>query len=194
MWCTGLVAPQHVGSSQARARTRVPCIGRWILNHCAPREAPHIHSSFFFFWPRLEACRILVPLTRGRTCAPCSGSAESQPLDLSVLYSWTFFLFFCFWPRHMACGIIIPQPGIEPGPLAVKVWSPNHWTARECPSWTLFIHSVNKSLHLLTPTSHSIPPSTSSSLATTSLFSMSVSLFLFHRYVHLCYVLDSTYK
>ena len=40
MWRTGLVAPWHVGSSQSRARTRVPCIGRQILNHCATREAP----------------------------------------------------------------------------------------------------------------------------------------------------------
>ena len=29
-----------MGSSQIRARTRVPCIGRRILNHCATREAP----------------------------------------------------------------------------------------------------------------------------------------------------------
>ena len=36
---TGLVTPRHVGSSQTRARTRVPCIGRQILNHCATREA-----------------------------------------------------------------------------------------------------------------------------------------------------------
>ena len=28
LWLTGLVAPRHVGSSQTRARTRVPCIGR----------------------------------------------------------------------------------------------------------------------------------------------------------------------
>ena len=40
----GLVAPRHVGSSQTRARTRVPCIGRQILNHCATREA---RTSFF---------------------------------------------------------------------------------------------------------------------------------------------------
>ena len=39
MWLTGLVAPRHVGSSQTRARTRVPCIGRQILNHCTTREA-----------------------------------------------------------------------------------------------------------------------------------------------------------
>ena len=36
----GLVVPRHVGSSRTRARTHVPCIGRWILNHCATREAP----------------------------------------------------------------------------------------------------------------------------------------------------------
>ena len=40
LWLTGRVAPRHVGSSQTRARTRVPCIGRQILNHCATREAP----------------------------------------------------------------------------------------------------------------------------------------------------------
>ena len=28
-----------MGSSQTRARTHVPCIDRWILNHCATREA-----------------------------------------------------------------------------------------------------------------------------------------------------------
>ena len=36
----GLVAPRHVGSSWTRARTRVACIGRQILNPCATREAP----------------------------------------------------------------------------------------------------------------------------------------------------------
>ena len=30
----------YVGSSRTRARTRVPCISRQILNHCATREAP----------------------------------------------------------------------------------------------------------------------------------------------------------
>ena len=42
LWLTGPVAPRHVGSSQTRARTRVPCISRQILNHCATREAPDI--------------------------------------------------------------------------------------------------------------------------------------------------------
>ena len=35
----GPVAPRHVGSSQTKARTRVPCIGRQTPNHCATREA-----------------------------------------------------------------------------------------------------------------------------------------------------------
>ena len=48
LWLTGPVAPRHVGSSQTRARTRVPCIGRQILNHCATREAliPFLKSFF----------------------------------------------------------------------------------------------------------------------------------------------------
>ena len=39
LWLTGPAAPWHVGSSQTRARTRVSCISRQILNHCATREA-----------------------------------------------------------------------------------------------------------------------------------------------------------
>ena len=39
LWLTGLVALRHVGSSQTGARTRVPCISRQTLNHCAAREA-----------------------------------------------------------------------------------------------------------------------------------------------------------
>ena len=38
----GPATPRHVGSSQTRARTRVPCIGRQILNHCATREALYV--------------------------------------------------------------------------------------------------------------------------------------------------------
>ena len=63
LWHTGLVAPRHVGSSQNRARTRVPCIGGWILNLCATREVPrggyfYIDNFFLlefsFFW-KLQA-------------------------------------------------------------------------------------------------------------------------------------------
>ena len=40
LWLTGPAAPWHAGSSQTRARTRVPRIGRQTLNHRATREAP----------------------------------------------------------------------------------------------------------------------------------------------------------
>ena len=39
---TGPVAPRHVGSSQTRARTRVPRTGRQTSNHCATREALYV--------------------------------------------------------------------------------------------------------------------------------------------------------
>ena len=42
-WLTGPAAPRHVGSPQTGARTRVPCIGRRTLNHCATREAQCSH-------------------------------------------------------------------------------------------------------------------------------------------------------
>ena len=53
--------------------------------------------------------------------------------------------------------------------------------------------SHSNSSHLLTPNSPSIPLPPLS-WATTSLSSMSVSLFRLYRQVHLCHILDSTYK
>ena len=49
LWLMGLVTPRHVGSSQTRARTHVPCIGRQILNHCATREALKLYLIYFYF-------------------------------------------------------------------------------------------------------------------------------------------------
>ena len=43
---TGLVTPQHVGSSYTRDRTHVSYIGRRILYYQATREAPNV---FVFF-------------------------------------------------------------------------------------------------------------------------------------------------
>ena len=40
LWCTGLVAPQHLGSSWIGDQTCVSCISRRILHHWATREAP----------------------------------------------------------------------------------------------------------------------------------------------------------
>ena len=44
LWHMGLAALQHVGSSQTRDRTCVPCIGRQILIHCTTREVLNFTS------------------------------------------------------------------------------------------------------------------------------------------------------
>lgn len=51
LWCPGLVASQHVGSSWTRDWTCVACIGRQILNHWAAGEA---QSSAF--WRHVYIC------------------------------------------------------------------------------------------------------------------------------------------
>ena len=48
------------------------------------------------------------------------------------LFLFLFVLFYLiFKPLCAACGILFSQPGIEPTPLALEVWSLNHWTTRE---------------------------------------------------------------
>lgn len=54
------------------------------------------------------------------------GTNENVSGGSSVCIYWDWDFFFFFWPYHMAFGILTPQPGIEPVPLAMKVWSPNH--------------------------------------------------------------------
>ena len=85
MWLTGLVAPWHVGSSQTRARTRVPCIGRQILNHCATREAPA---------PLLFTCFILFFfLLLYRNTSGLSKLFRIQTI-LSLVFQWMYLKFY----------------------------------------------------------------------------------------------------
>ena len=48
MWHTGLVAPQHVGSSRIGDQTHVPCPGRQIPNHWMIREVWKWNIWFHF--------------------------------------------------------------------------------------------------------------------------------------------------
>ena len=71
LWLMGLVAPRHVGSSQTRARTRVPCIGRRTPNHCVTREAPIYILNLFllkgilqFIMLYLKIFCLVVPLRK----------------------------------------------------------------------------------------------------------------------------------
>ena len=70
LWLTGPAALRHVGSSQTRARTRVPCISRQILNHCATREAREI------------AFKEIMPMTVSETILK---NAKSQIHDIMYL-------------------------------------------------------------------------------------------------------------
>ena len=53
-------------------------------------------------------------------------------------FLFLFLFLILFWPYCATCRILVPRPEIEPGPPAVEVWSPNHWTAREFPTEGLF--------------------------------------------------------
>ena len=71
------------------------------------------------------------------------------------------------------------------------------YTVGPCCLFLLYIKipSIYRSLHLLnllTPASN--PPPTHCPLATISLFSICLILFLYQRYVRWCHILDSTYK
>ena len=48
MWHTGLVGPQHVGSSPTGDQTHVPCIGRQFLIHWTTRKVPQWLLSEIF--------------------------------------------------------------------------------------------------------------------------------------------------
>ena len=82
----GLIALWHVGSSQTRAQTHVPCIGRWILNHCATRETPIISlnklSALFFF-----------SSPSGTPICICWLSWWCLISPIGFLHSFSFFLF-----------------------------------------------------------------------------------------------------
>ena len=69
---TGPVTPRHAGSSQTRAQTRVPCIGRQILNHCATREAP----IYLVFYVPITISLLNSPRERTDFLSFCSNTGE----------------------------------------------------------------------------------------------------------------------
>ena len=100
-----------------------PALGMWSLSHWTTRKVP----------------------TAVLTCAKLRGqsphiSSSFHSLhvtgfrlgDFQILDTEQTFFFFSFL-GCLAFRILVPQPGIQPGPKAVKPPNPSHWTAREFP-------------------------------------------------------------
>ena len=78
-----------MGSSRTRARTRVPCTGRRILNHCATREVPAKH-----IWNK-NMIRIRVNLSYHFNSTQEIFGKKSLPYDIT------------FWHTVINCGFIV---------------------------------------------------------------------------------------
>ena len=115
----GFVALWHVGFSRTRARTRVPCIGRWILNHCATREVPPeqilkavlrtSHCMYGESWPLSVSPSPDIPNI------PSSGTASGLLITLDAVVGGIpgndgcFFAIVCIFPPLISC--FSPQGG-----------------------------------------------------------------------------------
>ena len=111
LWLTGPVAPRHVGSSQTRARTRVPCIGRQILNHCATREAPVyqflMHDTYFKDWPLGILFQLLCNISNQKQYnLQCCDKAcyTARFLSLAALDIWGWVILCCGKPALLTVG------------------------------------------------------------------------------------------
>ena len=102
-----------------------PLILLW-LGQCIPSHTASPTPPLFFPTPLLrpfseKGSLLFFPIYRVKQCPS--------------KYVYMIYLLFIFWLCCRACRILVPQPGIEPGPSAMKAWSPNHWTSREFPLW-----------------------------------------------------------
>ena len=89
LWCMGLAAPWHVGSSSTRDQTLVPCIGRKILLHCTTRAVPIIfllQQGFDSEWSHGLLVRTSGSQSpHGPVARPCSSSCSVQPAFFIIL-------------------------------------------------------------------------------------------------------------
>ena len=123
----GPVAPRHVGSSRTRARTRVPCIGRQILDHCATREAPSSLSQRTSLHHHLNTFM----------------SLSKTNIFFSALYfspATVLFLFFFFASKLVEFIVFIPP--ILHLPLNLV----------SCPTKIHYQHVINSNEHFQTST------------------------------------------
>ena len=97
-------------------------IGRWHFNASTFSQGT-LSAGIPFLASQSEAERKNLATS---VFSDCSGTLVCE-------CRWSCFFFIL--PCCVTCGILVPWPGIEPGPSAVRIESPNHWTAREFSRW-----------------------------------------------------------
>ena len=145
-----------MGSSQTRARTRVPCTGRQILNHCATREVPTmlLLNSVSWGWLINVLCSIgleirymfsfigsiatvyckLLPVDLCFTIYPteCETSEELAKY-INIVHCIRKCVSNHFMPTHtdLQCSYWYIFP-FNPSPLLLTEgpWSPHNWTTQ----------------------------------------------------------------
>ena len=112
-------APRHVGSSQTTARTRVPCIGRQIPNHCTTREVP-VYLFIYGCVGSSFLCEGFLYLRQagGHSSSRCVGPSLLWPLLLHSTGSRRAgSVIVAHGPScSAACGIL-PDQGSNPCPI-----------------------------------------------------------------------------
>ena len=78
-----------------------------------------------------------------------SGETKKYLYSAIFLFFLSYILFYIIiiiiWLCCTTCGILLPQPGIEPVPPAVEMWSLNHRATKEVPTLPFFIESTPES-------------------------------------------------
>ena len=97
-------------------------------------------SGIFENWKKSEfVCELYISISTLGLSSSIRNSREMSLISVASVYLLAFLFYFLmysqnlFWLHRMVCGILVLQPGIEPTPLALKVRSLNHQTAREVP-------------------------------------------------------------
>ena len=107
---------------------------KWLEN-CSLLRCPHfsltIRRSFLYSYP----LAFPPPDQSGDKSAghPKDHGSDTEMGEMLLRVRAFIYLLIYLFSCCTACGILVPWPGIEPGAPAVKVPSPNHWTAREFP-------------------------------------------------------------
>ena len=104
---------------------------------CIKAKSPHaclllVFYCYVFVPNRNPDNSILLSIKREKKVGVFIITCRALVRTLLKLLPFWLSIFFFFFGRA-ACRILVPQPEIEPRPLAMKAWSPHHWTAREFP-------------------------------------------------------------